>query len=903
MEIYNKILQTKHLANIKNFILKTQTLPIKEITEKNLKLASAAIASAGIASIAINQNKENIDLETYKHNILDLILEDENISCDRELSSILKGAIEITETIEDAEIKYRAIKSIISNKEFPKDLIAKILELTNEQNIALAEKICADKEFPKKWIDLILKSTNEQNISLAEKLCADKEFPKNWIATILEGTDEKNVESKIKMYDLLSADKEFPKYMIAKILGPTDEHNISLAEKICADKEFPKLFIVDILESTNEQNIESKSRIYDLLKNDKDIPKVWVANIIRVTNGRNIESKSRIYDLLKNDKDFPKKLVANIIWVTNGRNITFVEKLCADKDFPKEWVANTIRNTHKQNIAYLINQDISALQDGVNLQLKKVLEAPKKYINGEYSSESEMIDAVNRYFERNAGSLMVFSAIFDKEAFNHLLRMRFNDVDEYISIIKGFEPSDLDLLSMMKNAVNIDGKPFLPTQKVEFIDLLQAYKANGLDLTPIKQMTEAGQIDLGKLHINLFNQIMKNSGLSDAEIASIPKEKLTSWDTKYAHLLSKEIQENRDIAFSDILRAGTLEPDFMKYIHDTGNIYGQANARTQAMFAESGLDYEKWIHPSKDAEMKFTVKDKNTERLAQIADQILEDIETLRLGPVKGFIDKQFPHCIKDGKFIIPTEVMGSKAKLNEFIENIIKQLDGVWKRAQGNATNPDPKRAQTARGTLTILDHLNQRIKDVSAISEDKVTKSLDWTIKMWDRVPQKDIFQGNYSTCCIGLGGGNGAAMPHYVMNTAYNMIELVDNNSGRTIGNALCYFVKGVDGKLAFIIDNVEIANSVKPSDDVGESLRAMLTDYASKIAEDVTGSKDIPVYLGPDYNDIPYEDLPKHVEEVTFLGDIDCDEIYMDAFGASADWTNKADFTQKVELLKL
>ena len=498
---------------------------------------------------------------------------------------------------------------------------------------------------------------------------------------------------------------------------------------------------------------------------------------------------------------------------------------------------------------------------------------------------------------------MLLGGTLDKEAFNHLLRMRFDDVDDYIDIIDNFKPSDLDLLSMMKNAVNIDGKPFMPTQKVEFIDLLQAYKANSLDLTPIKQMTEAGQIDLGKLHINLFNQIMKNSGLSDAEIASIPKEKLTSWDTKYAHLLSKEIQENRDIAFSDILRAGTLEPDFMKYIHDTGNVYGQANARTRAMFAESGLDYEKWIHPSKDAEMKFTVKDRNTERLAQIADQILEDIETLRLGPVKGFIDKQFPHCIKDGKFIIPTEVMGSKAKLNEFTENIIKQLDGVWKRAQGNATNPDPKRAQTARGTLTILDHLNQRIKDVSAISEDKATKSLDWTIKMWDRVPQKDTFQGNYSTCCIGMGRGNGSAMPHYIMDTAYNMIELVDNNSGRTIGNALCYFVKGENGKLAFIIDNVEIANSAKPSNDVRKSLRAMLTDYASKIAENVTGSKDISVYLGPDYNDIPYKDLPKHVEEVTFLGDIDCDEIYMDAFGASADWTDKADFTQKVKLLKL
>ena len=106
-----------------------------------------------------------------------------------------------------------------------------------------------------------------------------------------------------------------------------------------------------------------------------------------------------------------------------------------------------------------------------------------------------------------------------------------------------------------------------------------------------------------------------------------------------------------------------------------------------------------------------------------------------------------------------------------------------------------------------------------------------------MWDRVPQKDIFQGNYSTCCIAMGGSNGSAMPHYIMDTAYNMIELVDNNSGRTVGNALCYFVKGENGKLAFIIDNVEIANSVKPSDEIGKEVREQITEYASRIAKEV------------------------------------------------------------------
>ena len=43
--------------------------------------------------------------------------------------------------------------------------------------------------------------------------------------------------------------------------------------------------------------------------------------------------------------------------------------------------------------------------------------------------------------------------------------------------------------------------------------------------------------------IDLFNKIMKISGLTDDEITSIPKEKLIAWDMKYTHLLSKEIAE------------------------------------------------------------------------------------------------------------------------------------------------------------------------------------------------------------------------------------------------------------------------------------------------------------------------------------------------------------------------
>ena len=317
------------------------------------------------------------------------------------------------------------------------------------------------------------------------------------------------------------------------------------------------------------------------------------------------------------------------------------------------------------------------------------------------------------------------------------------------------------------------------------------------------------------------------------------------------------------------------------------------------------MQYDRWLNPDKKHEIHFVSKDKNTEQLSQIAEQIAEDINTLMQTPVKGFLKKQFPKFIKGDEFVIPSEYLSNKAKLTELVKILADtseqgQMAQVWKRAQGNISNPDPKRVQSAQNTLTILEHLNQRLDDISKVSDVKTTKNLDLTIKMWDRNPQKDIFQGNYSTCCIGMGGGNGSAMPHFVMDTAYNMIELVDNKTGKTIGNALCYLIKGEDGKPAFVIDNIEIANNAKPSDEVGKEIRTAMTEYAARIAQEVTGEEYTPIYMSSSYNDVPWQDLPSKQETVSFLGDIDCDDIYMDLYGG---WVDTDDLIQELSLYQL
>ena len=624
-----------------------------------------------------------------------------------------------------------------------------------------------------------------------------------------------------------------------------------------------------------------------------------------------IKAQKIIFDEFKKFSPDDERLtvMSKVLPHINRKNFSAVYQLLGNKNLSSLDLKRLILQSRDDEINYLITKDVDLAINNLNLQKQKVLKNPDLYINGEIESDIGKTSSVEYFFDKNYACLLTLATALDKEGLNHLLRLRFDDAVAYMSIIDTFDKSNLELLYRLNNSTNIDGKPFMPTQKVEFIDLIDAYKANKLDMSKMEDMVASGKVDIAQLQIDLFNQIMKNSGLTDAEIASIPKEKLIGWDYKYAHLLSKAINEDQDIAFNDILRAGSLEPDFIKYIHDKNNIYGQTNSKTKEMFEELGLDYDKWIQPSKDIEMKFFAKDKNAERLTQIGEQIIEDMNTLMENPMlKNLVKKRFAKFIKEDRFFIPNEYLSNKAKLEDLVLKLTDtseqgQLRDLWKRAQDNSSNPDPQRAETARRNLTVLSHLGQRLKDITNVGEVKTTKTLDLTIKMWDRNPQKDMFQGNYSTCCIGMGECNASAMPHFIMNTSYNMIELVDNTTGKTIGNALCYFVKGESGKPMFIIDNVEIADSVKPSNDVGEELRSSLTEYASQLAKDVTGKDDIPIYMSTCYNDIPFEDLPSHYEEISFLGDIDCESIYMDLFGAAAAWVSKEDLTQECYLLKL
>ena len=461
------------------------------------------------------------------------------------------------------------VKSLCADKNFPRDYMANILQEINKYNLELFQQLYSDKGFPRDQIAGILYETRKNNIDTAKMLCSDKDFPKGKIGNIIANIKKDNLE----LFNQLYSDKEFPRDQIAGILSWTNHTNIDATKMLCSDKDFPRDKIENIIANIREDNFELFNQLYS----DKEFPRDQIAGILRWTNDTNIE----VFNTLYADKEFPKNLIVDILHKTKSYDSTtrkfnnpicieLFNKLYADKKFPRDKIAILLSGEGNSG-NYLADKDVNSLDEAVKLQKANVIQYPEKYVNGKYSSVEGIQLAVNIFFEKQYCNLLLISEIFDKQTVNNFLRMRFEKATDYMKILQNFSNYELDLLKQLSNSTDIAGKPFLATQKIELIDLIEAYRVSKLSTSKIEEMIKTGKVDIAQLKKDIFAEILKRAGMTDDEIASIPNEKITAWDVKYAHFLSKEVQDNHDSAFDDIIRVANLD-DFNRYIHDTDNI-------------------------------------------------------------------------------------------------------------------------------------------------------------------------------------------------------------------------------------------------------------------------------------------------------------------------------------------
>ncbi|MCK7521057.1 MAG: hypothetical protein MZV64_26885 [Ignavibacteriales bacterium] len=136
----------------------------------------------------------------------------------------------------------------------------------------------------------------------------------------------------------------------------------------------------------------------------------------------------------------------------------------------------------------------------------------------------------------------------------------------------------------------------------------------------------------------------------------------------------------------------------------------------------------------------------------------------------------------------------------------------------------------------------------------------------------------------------------MPDYLAHTAVQLIELNDTKSGNTIGNAVCYMAKDKENKPLMVIDNVEMAPGYQNIQEIREGITLFAHNYSKAVAK----GKDVPIYMGQNYNDVPESDLKSKGISFNLIGKTAEDKLYLDSIDG---WSEELDQTKTSKLYVL
>ena len=321
------------------------------------------------------------------------------------------------------------------------------------------------------------------------------------------------------------------------------------------------------------------------------------------------------------------------------------------------------------------------------------------------------------------------------------------------------------------------------------------------------------------------------------------------------------------------------------------------NIETRRQFEQYGIDYDKWVDADKDSYLVVEVEaSAEKSRQAAIAnveadlndpdfkkipkeetDKIFKALEEIGVttqtkkeprydedGFIRGY--DEVTRLYVDGKPI----TFNKLEKALSTIKHVINEND-FWTK-----THSDTKIDQAR---TTIYNHIMKlRDAEVDAASNLKDNEVATLEVHKTDMNDiSHSLFLGNHAGCCTAVGSsiGNDYAAPRYIMDKCISAIEVMDGKE--FVGNTMCYFAE-VDGKLALVLDNIEMSAKYQNNDKI----RDVFMDYAKRLCEEV-GKPDLPIYAGPyrhKFNMTPYQ-IDSH--DLKIIGSTDGERTYIDFAG--------------------
>ena len=501
----------------------------------------------------------------------------------------------------------------------------------------------------------------------------------------------------------------------------------------------------------------------------------------------------------------------------------------------------------------LVNSDVSLkdlLNSGkvfVKSPLKQAMKRPNLYltdlpvedtekVNGEYPklTPKKLADYQNRmltFFQGNMPKITRVLKYLDVDMFNQMMDKRTDTFSDQLEMLDKMNDSHYELASKLTKCRKDNGKLLSSKEKIDLSKIVLYHQMGYIDVTYLNDIIKNGTVSVSELNKQIFNTLMDAIGISPEE-AQQHSDKL-NFDEDYMYLLLRT-QKTADFAwFKEALDDPAEKERTLNVLE--GLLDNPENMVHNGLTEETTVALIDLLNRSESMEEKEIFKEYCLISPFASVDITAQDIAKLAI--------------LQDFKSYIQDED-NEIGQVNARTKQIFEQLG------------------------LDYHQWVNYQEKDLLEFNGHK------FDLKLWDRVPQKDLFMGNRTSCCTAIiDGGNGKATPIYLSNTAFNVVELTDEN-GDIVAMSRIFPAK-VDEKPSLIIENIEINNAFLKarSDEELKELRDKMFTYIANLSSAISNGHEMDIYFSKNYTHVPLDDFTVTKKPVDFVGEISSDTVYL------------------------
>ncbi len=534
----------------------------------------------------------------------------------------------------------------------------------------------------------------------------------------------------------------------------------------------------------------------------------------------------------------------------------------------KGWVdtAIKIKNEFSVNIT---NEEIIESVPEINDLLSELQKVSPKLHNQALKSFDVLLslfefkDNPERFSETVKENPFLLDAVSENPKFGSKLLIKYPQLDE-------LSQENIELLFDTKKEI-LASNPQIDPESLEFRQMMQEklaeYESNPEIAEAIKEIGIDFDQWLNYSDVRYFSLESGKSEVAFSETIATPINRIKETIDSYAYTIKSVLKEYRKEL-----------SEFQVPVEDPKEIEEKIAKMQEAMDITKDEGNEK-----KTQGIAKSIEGLNAklEKLKTVSlwNKLLGDIASFQqlkeglFGAQENLIkiENEFQQSVS-GKSLSGREIQKLKQRMAEGKEQLRVKFSALERRTEEfNANFPTlltPALGEDRTSSLTQeiqekmaeqFDHFSTDRQDLANIFSEKRDKekekmdSQPMSIFVWARNPDTDLYQGNYSDCCIRIDSthmGAESTIADYNTDLGVQVVNIWDETKNEPVTAAWCWLGKDEAGKPTLVVDNIE--SNTLYSINYPEQLKDELFEYLEKYAKKIGVEK---IVMGKSNNDLP------------------------------------------------